>query len=81
VLERRSTLLTVAVICLALSGLSCEAPKSPGRPESAHTQDDLRQDFDTAWRATTATYAYFDAKTTSWADIPECGRGRAAVAA
>lgn len=38
---------------------------------TAQTQDDFRQDFDTAWRAATARYAYFDTKVTSWADIPK----------
>jgi C-terminal processing protease CtpA/Prc len=37
----------------------------------AQTQDEFRQDFDTAWRATSARYAYFDAKATSWADVPK----------
>ncbi len=38
---------------------------------TAQTQDDFRKDFDTAWRAATARYAYFDTKVTSWADIPK----------
>ncbi|HEX6707659.1 MAG TPA: S41 family peptidase [Albitalea sp.] len=37
---------------------------------SAQTHDELRQDFDTAWRAASDRYAYFDAKATSWADVP-----------
>lgn len=37
----------------------------------AQTQDEFRQDFDTAWRETTATYAYFDTKATAWADVPK----------
>ena len=37
---------------------------------SAQSQDDFRQDFDTLWRRTTATYAYFDTKETAWADVP-----------
>ena len=36
----------------------------------AQTPDELRQDFDTAWRTASDRYAYFDAKATSWADIP-----------
>jgi len=36
----------------------------------AQTPDELRQDFDAAWRAATDRYAYFDARATSWADIP-----------
>jgi carboxyl-terminal processing protease len=38
---------------------------------SAQTQDEFRQDFDTAWRVATASYAYFDTKATSWADMPK----------
>jgi carboxyl-terminal processing protease len=38
---------------------------------SAQTHDEFRQDFDTAWRAASARYAYFDAKATSWADVPK----------
>ena len=38
---------------------------------SAQTHDELRQDFDTAWRAASTRYAYFDAKATSWADVPK----------
>ena len=37
----------------------------------AQTQDEFRQDFSAAWRETTATYAYFDTKATSWADVPK----------
>ena len=36
----------------------------------AQTPDELREDFDTAWRAANDRYAYFDAKATSWPDIP-----------
>lgn len=38
---------------------------------SAQTHDEFREDFQTAWRAASARYAYFDAKATSWADVPE----------
>jgi carboxyl-terminal processing protease len=38
---------------------------------AAQTQDEFRQDFNAAWRETTATYAYFDMKATSWADVPK----------
>ncbi len=38
---------------------------------AAETQYDFRQDFDAAWRGITETYAYFDAKATSWADVPK----------
>lgn len=38
---------------------------------TAQTQDEFRQDFNAAWRETTATYAYFDTKATSWADVPK----------
>ncbi len=38
---------------------------------AAQTQDEFRQDFNAAWRETTATYAYFDTKATSWADVPK----------
>jgi carboxyl-terminal processing protease len=36
----------------------------------AEAPDELRRDFDAAWRAASDRYAYFDAKATSWADIP-----------
>jgi len=46
-----------------------EPPDSPaGR---AASQDKFRQDFDTAWRSVAANYGYFDAKGTSWADVPK----------
>ena len=38
---------------------------------TAQTQDDFSQDFNTAWRRTTAMYAYFDTKATAWADVPK----------
>jgi carboxyl-terminal processing protease len=38
---------------------------------TAQTQNEFKQDFDAAWRAGTARYAYFDTKATSWADIPK----------
>jgi carboxyl-terminal processing protease len=37
----------------------------------AQTRGDFRQDFDTAWHAVADHYAYFDAKSTAWADIPK----------
>jgi carboxyl-terminal processing protease len=38
---------------------------------AAQTLDEFGEDFNTAWRETTATYAYFDTKATSWADVPK----------
>jgi len=54
-------LLRTIVLAIAVT-----APLAP----RAQTPDELRQDFDAAWRAATDRYAYFDAKATSWADIP-----------
>ncbi|WP_082548894.1 S41 family peptidase [Rhizobacter sp. Root404] len=36
----------------------------------AQTTAQLQQDFDAAWRAAADRYAYFDAKATTWADVP-----------
>jgi len=54
-------LLRTIVLAIAVT-----APLAP----RAQTPDELRQDFDAAWRAATDRYAYFDARATSWADIP-----------
>ncbi|WP_280151650.1 S41 family peptidase [Piscinibacter sp. XHJ-5] len=53
----RTVLLAIGVVVPALA--------------SAQTHEELKQDFDTAWRAASARYAYFDAKATSWADVPK----------
>ena len=44
-----------------------ELPEAAG----AMSQDKSRQDFDTAWRSVAEHYAYFDAKSTSWANVPK----------
>jgi carboxyl-terminal processing protease len=51
---------------ILLLGIGVAAPVWLG----AQTHDELRQDFDAAWRAASARYAYFDARATSWADVP-----------
>ena len=53
----------VSVVGIAFAGLPSAADKNP-------TKDDFRQDFDYAFREIGTTYAYFDAKATSWSDVP-----------
>lgn len=53
----------VSVVGIAFAGLLSAADKNP-------TKDDFRQDFDYAFREIGTTYAYFDAKATSWSDVP-----------
>jgi C-terminal processing protease CtpA/Prc len=36
----------------------------------SQSKDDFKQDFDYAWRRIASTYAYFDAKATSWTAVP-----------
>ena len=54
-------LLRAILLCIGVT-----APLLP----SAQTPDALRHDFHTAWLAVGERYAYFDAKATSWADVP-----------
>jgi C-terminal processing protease CtpA/Prc len=51
------------ILALGTAALSGAARQGPA-------QDDFKQDFDFAWRQIASTYAYFDTKATSWADLP-----------
>ncbi len=55
-----ATILAIAITARAL----------PGAADQNATKDDFNQDFDYAWREVASTYAYFDAKATSWSDVP-----------
>jgi len=48
---------------LAVAGALLAAPERP-------TRDDFEKDFEFLCREIASTYAYFDAKATSWADVP-----------
>jgi carboxyl-terminal processing protease len=44
-------------------------------PAGAMSQDKFRQDFDTACRSVAENYAYFDLKSTTWANVPKLYAG------
>ncbi len=57
----------VLAIGIAFTGQLSAADQTP-------TKDDFIQDFDYASREIGSTYAYFDAKATSWSDVPRLYR-------
>jgi len=57
----------VLAIGIPFAGQLCAADQTP-------TKDDFIQDFDYVSREIGSTYAYFDAKATSWSDVPRLYR-------
>jgi C-terminal processing protease CtpA/Prc len=55
--------LCTTVLALGLAALLSGA-------NQGQTKDDFTQDFDYAWHRIASTYAYVDAKATSWSDVP-----------
>ena len=51
------------LFALGITGLPSAVGQSLG-------QDGFNQDFNHAWESITSTYGYFDAKATSWSDVP-----------
>jgi C-terminal processing protease CtpA/Prc len=64
----RHILATILAIGITTTDLLSAADQSP-------TKDDFNQDFDYAWRRIASTYGYFDAKATSWSDVPRLYNG------
>jgi carboxyl-terminal processing protease len=59
----RHIVATILGIGITTAALLSAANQSP-------TKDDFKQDFDYMWRRIASTYAYFDAKATSWNEVP-----------
>lgn len=52
-----------AMLAVGITALLSAAGQSPAK-------NDFDQDFDFVWRTVASTYGYFDAKATSWSDVP-----------